>query len=458
MAEFMNPYNVGFYQGQSFVGNIPSYQRTFDRNTAMLTYIEEGRANLMRLLLNYAKTNGSYIATDTRTHWGLEHARLPRIPITAVSTSTGTNTHDLLVVSNEEGSRLQPGDLLQLMGFWTRQNEVSGKREFYHNGSASATGEGAKDRDPANGVGMPETVQILAVFGADSASTGNTQIKVRRNFGGDAPTGHAELATAITGVTYAGTVEGPFLWKGLNSIAEGLDDQMIYSDIDTEDYNFCQIVMRKWGATETEMNVDRYFTNEKTFQRNGRRALNEFFQELDVYATLGNRRSETVNGRTKWYAGGILEFIPADHWIGYTDTLFQTKNFNEAIKDMFYFGSQTKIALCGADFYTKFANMIDNKIVLPAATNGWGVEMTMFRASNGGTLMFAPSDTLSLNGLADYCIILDPNHFQYGHLQNMDLKTIMVDTVNPHIMEGEIYGQITFKRTNPDAHWVFVAE
>ena len=214
--------------------------------------------------------------------------------------------------------------------------------------------------------------------------------------------------------------------------------------------------MRKWSATETEQNVDRYFTSEKTFQRNARRSLEEFYKELDAIATFGTRRTETENGRRKWYTGGILEFIPESNRQHYDDSLFQTKNFNNQLKDMFYYGAQQKIALCGADFYTKFSNMIDNKIILPAATNGWGVELMQFRATNGGTLLFAPSDTLSLHGMSDYCIILDPEHFQYGHLQNMDIKAITVPTNNPHEMEGEIYGQITFKRTNPKAHWVFM--
>jgi hypothetical protein len=100
--------------------------------------------------------------------------------------------------------------------------------------------------------------------------------------------------------------------------------------------------------------------------------------------------------------------------------------------------------------------MIDNKIILPAATNSWGVEMQRFSATNGGTLLVAPSDTLSLHGMSDYCYVIDPAHFQYGHLQNMDIKTITVPQTNPHQMEAEIYGQITAKRTNPLAHFVFL--
>ena len=446
-----NAYDIGYYAGQPVVDNIPVSFREYDRRTAMLTKISEGRANLMRLLLEYARRNGAYISHDTESRWGLEYARLARIYFaagtTAASTSSGVTTHDIFSLTNAEGRRLQPADILNLMGFWVKI--VAGVRTL-----AAATGAGIKTKSSVYSI--PEQVKVLENYGDDSGGTGYTLVKVRRNFGGVAPTGHADLAVLTTGDTgLALPIVDAFLWKAGNSIPEGRDDQLTYTDVDDYDYNYAQIVMRKWSATETEQNVDRFFSSEKTFQRNARRALEEFYKELDSIATFGTRKTEVENGRRKWYTGGILEFIPDSNKVGYGDDLFNTKNFNNQLKDMFYFGGQTKIALCGADFYTNFSNMLDNKIILPAAVNGWGVEMTSFNATNGGKLLFTPSDTLSLNGMSDYCIILDPTCFQYGHLQNMDIKAITIDTDNPHEMEGEIYGQIIFKRTNPKAHWLF---
>lgn len=447
-----NAYDISYYAGQPTVDVIPGISREYDRRTAMLTKISEGRAPLMRLLLNYAKGKGAYVATDTKSMWGIEHSRLQRIYIGLDSTSTSGTKHDLLYVSNSEGARLQAEDIMNLMGFWTKMDSSTGRT------MAAATGEDANLRAVSTGYVLPEQIKILENYGEDSGGTGYTKIRVRRNHGGAEPTGHADLLVDAVGGTWAGQIgDTPYLWKALNSIPEGRDDQLVYSDTDETDYNYAQIVMRKWAATETEQNVNRFFTSEKTFQRNGRRALEEFFKELDVMATFGTRKTEVVNGRRKWFAGGIAEYIPSDNYIGYTDSLFNTANFNTAIKDMFYYGAQTKIVLAGADFYTKFSNMIDNKIILPAAVNGWGVELTKYQASNGGTLLFAPSDTMSLHGMSDYAMVIDPEHFQYGHLQGMDIKSITVPQTNPHEMEAEIYGQVTFKRTNPNAHWMFVA-
>ena len=444
-----NPYSISYFSSQPVVANIPSEFRIYDRDF-LTTKISEGRANLMRLLLAVARRKGAYIARDVETRWGIEYARLDKINMTANSTTSvaaQTNWNDVLVVSNADGARLQAGDILNLMGHW-----VSVTRSYL----TATTGEGALTKGASTP--LPEQVKVLENYGSDSYSTGNCKIRVRRNFGGLAPTGtgHANLLVDYDGsITSIGGM-APFLWKAGNSMAEGRDDQLTYSDTNTWDYNYCQIVMRKWSATETEQNVDRFYSREKTFQVNGRKALEEFYRELDVQAFFGSRRTEVEGGRQKWYFGGIAEFIPSSNHVAYTDTLFETKNFNTQLKDMFYFGSQIKLALCGADFYTKFSNMIDNKIILNGNVSGWGVNLVEFNTTNGGKLLIAPSDTLSLHGMSDYCYIIDPDHFQYGHLQNMDIKSITVPITNPHEMEGEVYGQITMKRTNPKAHWVFL--
>src|SRR4030065_2983761 len=101
-----NPYTITYYGGQPIVDNIPASFREYDRRTAILTKIEEGRAPLTRLLWEYARRKGAYVARDVETRWGIEYARLARIFFTADSTSVGSNTNDLLYVTNAEGRRL----------------------------------------------------------------------------------------------------------------------------------------------------------------------------------------------------------------------------------------------------------------------------------------------------------------------------------------------------------------
>ena len=218
-----NDYNITYYSAPSVVDQIPSSFRTFDRRTALLTKIEEGRANLMRLLLNYAKSNGAYVATDTETRWGLEYARLARIFFSSDSTSSSGSLHDTFHVLNAEGNRLQAGDILNNMGFW-----VSTSRAL-----DTATGENLNIK--TSSFPVPEQVKILTNYGegtgnlAGSASATCTKLLVQRNFGGPAPTGHAEMNTDIAGGTWTSPITAPFLWKAGNSIPEGRDDPALTS-------------------------------------------------------------------------------------------------------------------------------------------------------------------------------------------------------------------------------------
>ena len=169
-----NDYNITYYQGQPVVDNIPAVQRTYDLRTAMLTKISEGRANLMRLLLEYARRRGAYVTRDVESRWGLEYARLARIYFTADSTSSSGTLHDILTVSNAEGRRLQPGDILNLMGFWVKYDTTTGRTMV----AASGAGSNVK----TSVYFLPEQIKIMENYGDDSASAGNTKVKVRRNF------------------------------------------------------------------------------------------------------------------------------------------------------------------------------------------------------------------------------------------------------------------------------------
>lgn len=418
-----------YYGGMTLVDNIPQNQRLYDRPTAMLTRIEYGRATMMRVLLNMARSRGAYVANDVKTYWGLEHNRTPKVDIADNAASTSGSKYDKLKITNENAARLQAGDLLTVKGTYTSPDRSASPVDALTSISTKM---------------MPEMIEVNEVGAPNSAGSDQTIVWVRRNHGGGEPTTPAQITSSM------------YLVKSLNSQGQGLDDFQIYSDTDDEDFNYCQIAGKKWGATETEQNIQRAYTDETAFQRNGRRALEEFFLELDYYALIGARTGpKVVNGRKKWYAGGLMEFIPSNNWIGYTNTLFSTKNFNTEFKDKFYYGSQNKIMVCGADWYTKFSNMLDNKIQLNSVPNSWGLELVEYRITNGGVIYVTPSDTLSLYGLSDAAILLDPEHFKYGHLNNMNINTRDITSVNPHEETKEIYGQFTFKRTNPYAHWVF---
>ena len=213
-----------YYGGISLVDNIPVNQRLYDRPTALLTKIAEGRAPMMRILLNTAKAQGGWIAQDVKSYWGIEERRKVRMTITGDSTSTSSNKHDILTVDDNEAARLQPGDLGYISSSFTAPDRSLLPKQVVTAGATPYV--------------LNELVKVLEVEAAGSSTTGKTQVVVVRNFGGIAVDDATLEITAVSAMS---------LVKMVNSIAEGADDMQIYSDTDDEDYNWCQIVGKKWG-------------------------------------------------------------------------------------------------------------------------------------------------------------------------------------------------------------------
>lgn len=459
-----------FYQGNSVIANIPQFQRQFNIRDGLVTKITEGRSNMMRVMMDYARKNGAYITTDVQSRWPIEHAIINRFYLKVQVGQGGTagskySSSTFTLASAKDANRLQPGDLMALMCSFTPPNRDEDATLLDYSASATKYYKTI----PAGKV-MAEVVKVTAVDGAAG------KITVLRNQGGDGQTssrqgvGFTVVANPDSALADAGAnsvrAEDAFLVKMGNAMIEGSDDQQIFSTSNTFDYNYCQYVMRKWGTTDIQENVNRLWQSEKQGQKNRREANDSFWDELEWQAIFGYRKEEEINGKWRGYAGGILETIPTAHieqveGMSFADDSkmgdFTIPKFNKLLENKFYFGTQEKILLCGVNYHTAFSVMI-NKMTqnIPTVVDSWGVKGHRFMSSNGGNVTVVPSDKLSLNGMSDYAILFDPSCFQYGHLQNMDINVIEENlNTNPHEKSGEIYGVITYKRTNPDANWLF---
>jgi hypothetical protein len=313
---------------------------------------------------------------------------------------------------------------------------------------------------------MPEIVRVKSV----DAATG--KVVVQRNVSNAADgtytgVGFTVEATKTTAVSASYVLEeDAFMMKMGNSMIEGSDDQLIHSTSNTYDWNVAQYTMRKWGATDIQQNIRKQWQPEKQMQKNRREALESFFDELEWQAIFGFRKEQEIAGKWQGFAGGMLETLPSTHvqeveGIDYSGTDkgdFTIPYFNKMFENKFYYGSQEKVLFCGVNYHTAFATMINSMTQnIPNIVDSWGVQGHKFKTSNGGSLTVVPSDKLSLNGMSDYALLMDPTCFQYGHLQNMDINIIEKNvSSNPHEETGEVYGTFTFKRTNPDANWLFL--
>lgn len=452
-----SPQNIPYYQDRTQISHIPDFQRNYNLRDDLVSYIKEGRDNMAKLMLAYAKKNGAYVVTDVEHRWYLEHKPLQRIYLEAgAQGSVAGDYYKFQVKAATDGTsrhndikRIQTDDHLVLMcQFTSHDRTLKPQADKFTAGALTAP--------------MPELLKVVSV------NYDKGYFLAVRNVAGDNRTSAPTTPDPFTVGTSNGNIlpETAFFLKMGNVLTEGSDDQKLFSFSNTWDYNFCQYLMRKWGATDIEKNIKKKGQTEATMVRNKRQALEAFMDELD-WNYIFQTRDQGYDDKNKWWGkmGGLLEYIPKEHYLKVSKPTYGTdmgdftiEKFNLLLENKFYYGSQNKVLLAGVNWHTAFSTMINKQTqAVSTILDQWGVRGRRFEASNGGIVDVVPSDTLSLNGMSDYAILFDPSCFKYGHLENMDIDVIEnLNSENPHMETGEIFGVLTTKRENPDANWVFV--
>jgi hypothetical protein len=453
------PTGIPYYQGITSVANIPDFQRRYSFRDELVFLVREGRNNMMKVLLEYARRGGNNpLRTDVQFRFRKEFAGTGRFYLktmtNALEAATAGEAVHVQLKDAKDAKRIQKDDILASMGTFV-------------NPTRSTQPQNAKSTTYP----LPELLKVIEV----NYSTG--QLTVERNFAATlSRTNPGATAIEVSATAGAGKIleADAFLIRMGNSIAEGNDDQKVYSKSGTWDYNFMQQVLRKWGWNDIESNITKAGQGETTQFKNKRETLDDFWDELEWLGLFGTRGEGTdENGKWKGYSGGFFEHVPGNNYHSIkapvyntgTNTAvtmgdFEVPKFNKLFADKFYYGSQSKVLLCGERFHTAFAVMLNNMTTaIPAMITEWAVRGHVFDPSNGGRVTVMPSDKMSLNGMTDYAILLDPETFKYVHLQNRDINVIekLVNT-NPHEDTGEINGVIGFERSNPDANHVFIME
>jgi hypothetical protein len=464
--------NIPYFQGTPQVGNIAPFMRDYNMRDMLVKKIQEGRVNMMRVLLAQARMGGAWIVNDVKPTFKLDYKPTPRFYLKVKTnqggTKTSTYTTSTFVLANaKDAKRLQIDDLIVLNFAYVNSTKDCNSVALDYTTASSTSVAYVPLRSPSYPI--QEQCKVLEVD-----YTAGT-VKVLRNIGNDARTA-ARQGMAIDVATNATTDPGvnivyaqdAFFVRSGNTKAAGTDDQTIYNRVPTWDYNTCQYVMRKWGSQDIESAIYKAYPGfENTHQKNRVEMIEDLYEELEFMFLYG-ARNEDYDARGRWSGtmGGFFEFVPASNYIqmeepDYTDPTkmgdFTINRLNQMLAGKFYYGSQSKILVCGERWHTAFSTMLNMKTSnLPFIVDRWDVKGFAFQSSNGGQIFVTPSDTLSLNGNNDIAILMDPETFQYGHLNGFDLNVVdPLPTNNIHEKEGEVYGVVTCKRSNPAANYVF---
>lgn len=466
--------NIPYFQGTNQVGNIPEFMRDYNMRDMLVTKIREGRANMTRTMFTYARMAGSWVVNDVKPSFKIDHKPHPRFYLKVQADQGGTAGSSyakstFFLADPKDARRLQKNDQLVLNFAFVPPSKDADSELLDYVQSPPSTGPYVSKRNPLKPV--QEVCKVIEVDYLSGA------VVVQRNLGNDTRTA-ARSGVAVTvrannttdpGANTINAADAYFVRMG-NSLQSGTDDQLTYSRYPTWDYNTCQYFMRKWSSQDIEQAIQKNYPGyDNTMQKNRTDTLEDFFEELEFAFLYGGRNEDyAANGRWAGTLGGFFEYVPLSNYVeleepDYTDDSkmgdFTIARINKFLADKFYYGSQEKIILCGERWHTAFALMI-NKMTQGNMTyivDRWSVRGIYFQSSNGGRIFVVPSDTLSLNGNNDIAAMYDLESFQYGYLNGMDINVVdPLPQTNIHETEGEVFGVLTAKRTNPNSAHVMV--
>lgn len=471
-----------FYEGRSILANIPEYQRNPGLlNQDILMTIREGRANYMKLLYEYASANGTITKQDVKFYYNVEvkpHDRIYLAQQTIPATTAALGYKQTWKLSSytrpTQGypqstgnpkivgqiARCEPGQMIMIMWSWLAVGRV---------------GANVNIEDYAHPI--PELGKIVSV------DYENNTLVVERNVAGAQRTvertvSNTNIIVASNSTTSTNTTckeRDAFFILMPKSMKEDEIDARIKGFTQTWSTGIMQRNLKAWGGGTLGEIISRNLGRPSPMAKSKQEAIEDYYAEWE-WVSLWGEKSEEWDSETNYWSGytdGLLANIPASHYIGlvpiqysklysepkYAWGSFSIPIFTKIFADKVYMGSERGIMLCGEEGMRSFMTMINQMTQnVPDIKSEWKVTGKRFSIDGGMTIDFVQSDRMSLNGLKNKMILIDPSAFRLVNLEGYPTDIVEVQNENPLKKNGFIHGVHSFIDLNPDAHWVFTLD
>ena len=350
--------------------------------------------------------------------------------------SDGTTTtidEDTLQISDTEAKFLQSGDVLVA-------NQIF------------CDSDGANYSTTKFGSGYTPEAMIVSSVTVSGIASGIAKVLVKRG-NGACPT--SSVQTILTEYK---------LVKIGNALEDGGDAPTVIGLEPDQEYNYAQLFSKTWGETETEENTDVY--GKESMAKKALRKRKDFHREVDGALLFGRRYRDTVNGQSRWFTGGIVEYIPGtDSLDGTTRFIdfsgaFDLETWREKCEIIFRYGGEDKLVFCGGKFFTVLLNNLEKFIsVNDTLSKKWGSTVSTLETGHGlmnlvRHPLLSEFDT-SGQAWAFDAIAIDLDYVDLMQMNGMDVKVRSnVEDNDEHGRIDEIYGQLGLHRTHPSAHAV----
>lgn len=475
---YQQPFNLPYTQGRSILATIPEYQRNpLLLEKDLLFKIQEGRSNFLKLLFEQSELDGGMEVNDVRFRLPIEIEPQHKLYL-AQQSSVGTNAVITVKIKSNQtpistahpkGNIKQVGDIARLevgqfvlaMFSWTNPGRTEST-------SYAPNGLGSKP--------VPEIWKVVAVDYKKSTIT------VERNWAGEQRTStptHTAFSVSSTANWSNGQI--PERYAIIIPMAKSMKEDEIESKIKsfsgTWAYGILQRDLRAWGSQYLAEVISSNMGIESPEVKTKREAIRDYYNGWEWTSIFGEK-SESFDPETGYWEGttdGFLANVPKSHYYrlkginyaaGFTAGSsanfgsFHPSIFNKIMQGKGYHGSDTKILVCGADFYTDFTTMINFMTqAVPDIKSEWNVEGKRFVTGEGLKIDVVPSDKLTLNGASNMALFVDKAYFKVLKLRNYPSTDIYeINNENPLKKNGFIHGIKGFIDLYPDAHWVFINE
>lgn len=468
--------NLPWYHGRSVLASIPEYMRSPDMFVKdLVRNIQEGRANLMRLLLEEAERNGKIISSDVKGRYRVNikpHDRLylatgnytvndlktefKLTNYTRPTQSYPTSTGNPKVVGDI--ARIQEGDYIVLMFSFLDKDRT---------GTPAYVESYAKP--------VPEICKVLSVNRTEGTFV------VQRNWAGAKRTTAPGTPPTLTVVPNSSTpttnqvrAKDAFFLVMPNTMPENEIDQRIKNMTQTFDEFILQRTVRAWGTSRMVEIISQNLGIQSPGAQSKALAIEQFYKEWGRTALWGEK-DEGFTDTGEWWGltDGFLTNVDKSHFIGLVGInyslirsrpekawgSFDIPIFNKMLADKAYMMQGTPILICGENFYTDFVTMINYMTQnIPTIVSEWKVVGNRFRASSGIELEVIPSDEMSLNGMKNKAILAERESLRIINLQNYPTDIVEIQNENPLLENGFIHGVMGFVNTNPDGTYVFTLD
>lgn len=470
---------IPFYSGRSQIAIIPEYQRMpgLLEKDVLMTIKEKGN-NLSKILLAYAERNGIIEKDDVRFFWRTEVEPHPRFYLktgVAFTVSGGLTTFQLADFTRPSQSyptatgnpkvtgdiaRLQEGDFCILMCAWLASARTGST--VYKNG----TTEGYATP-------VPEIFKIVSVdYATNRFVAERNWAGSQRTSAGTAP-GTFTVVVDSTAAPSSSQVRArdAFFMLMPRSMKEDNIDAKVHGMTGTWDYGIMKRTLKAWGSGFMGEVIRKNLGLGSKLEQDRKLAIAEYYNAFALDAIWG-QKSESWDSETNEWSGttdGLLATIDPHHYIGivpmnyglfrstpqYAYGTFDIPIFNKFLENKGYYSDGYLIAACGNEAGTAFATMINQMTQnVPDIKSEWRVEGKRFRTSGGLTVDFVVEDAMTLNGMNNKILLIDPGKFKMVKLRNYPTDIVEVKNENPLLANGFMHGVYSFINTSPDAHWV----